>query len=490
MNASDNASVWDEDESDDSGDSEIAVPAPSVAGSDTSTCAPWTREEDALLAALVEEYGARRWGEVATHMRGRSAKQCREHWHAHHAPSTQSQTPWTPAEDSFITRFYREHGPQWAAMASLLPRRSDAAIKHRWDAISRRLFPDEASTKDELAMSIDMREEAAPAPATAPATASVLGSSLPPMIVVDSLPAPSFSPGVAGAVTLRPHSARAHPHSRASSPKRAGSGSRTNSPALGPAIHVVAMAAGTCIALSGPSSPSDASLQVSSAAAVASRASMLARAKSESPVPRTPTPDYAHCCGNTSIHSPGSARRRTSFLPRPPSLDPPLADPVAWDGGRIDYDSCQEEMELPTSATGAAPALLTVPGSQPMLGLAEEQAMGFDGGATLRAEDFSLATATGTPLTRLVPSPSRSRRASTQSMLSPPQLGCELPSPHALAPSPLMPDSEFSFDIPTRMQGLELGSTPSSGPASMPRGLQRRLLGGVNAQLENDCFAP
>eukprot|EP00048_Salpingoeca_helianthica_P025208 m.38499 g.38499 ORF g.38499 m.38499 type:complete len:109 (+) comp9998_c0_seq3:83-409(+) len=84
----------------------------------------------------------------------------------------------------------------------------------------------------------------------------------------------------------------------------------------------------------------------------------------------------------------------------------------------------------------------------------------------------------------------RSRRASTQSMLSPPQLGCELPSPHALAPSPLMPDSEFSFDIPTRMQGLELGSTPSSGPASMPRGLQRRLLGGVNAQLENDCFAP
>jgi len=38
---------------------------------------PWTKEEDELVLKLVEKHGAKKWSLIASHLRGRIGKQCR-----------------------------------------------------------------------------------------------------------------------------------------------------------------------------------------------------------------------------------------------------------------------------------------------------------------------------------------------------------------------------------------------------------------------------
>lgn len=49
---------------------------------------PWTPEEDDALRELVRKYGAEKWTQIATYMKSRSRKQCRERWHNHLDPSS------------------------------------------------------------------------------------------------------------------------------------------------------------------------------------------------------------------------------------------------------------------------------------------------------------------------------------------------------------------------------------------------------------------
>ena len=39
---------------------------------------PWTKEEDDLVVQLVQKYGAKKWSLIASHLKGRIGKQCRE----------------------------------------------------------------------------------------------------------------------------------------------------------------------------------------------------------------------------------------------------------------------------------------------------------------------------------------------------------------------------------------------------------------------------
>jgi hypothetical protein len=39
---------------------------------------PWTKEEDELVVALVNKHGPKKWSLIASHLRGRIGKQCRE----------------------------------------------------------------------------------------------------------------------------------------------------------------------------------------------------------------------------------------------------------------------------------------------------------------------------------------------------------------------------------------------------------------------------
>jgi hypothetical protein len=51
---------------------------------------PWSPEEDAELIDLVREHGPEKWVVIAQQLGTRSGKQCRERWHNHLDPSSQS----------------------------------------------------------------------------------------------------------------------------------------------------------------------------------------------------------------------------------------------------------------------------------------------------------------------------------------------------------------------------------------------------------------
>jgi hypothetical protein len=90
----------------------------------------WIPTEDQRLRALVEQYGAKNWQEIASRMPGRNARQCRERWRNYVNPEL-NPSPWTPQEDNLLLRKFSECGKSWYKIASFFQNRSVNSCKNR-----------------------------------------------------------------------------------------------------------------------------------------------------------------------------------------------------------------------------------------------------------------------------------------------------------------------------------------------------------------------
>jgi hypothetical protein len=112
----------------------MKIPAELVKG-------PWKKQEDELLASLVEEHGPKDWSKIANKMAQlghvRMGKQCRERWFNHLSPEVRKEA-WTSEEDRVIIESHRQFGNKWTAISRLLNGRPANAIKNHWNSTLKR----------------------------------------------------------------------------------------------------------------------------------------------------------------------------------------------------------------------------------------------------------------------------------------------------------------------------------------------------------------
>ncbi|EAX91812.1 Myb-like DNA-binding domain containing protein [Trichomonas vaginalis G3] len=97
----------------------------------------FTPEEDDELNEIIEHYGTSDWEIVASHMKKRTARQCRERWVNYLAPELSNQ-PWTAEEDKLLDELYNDIGSRWHKIAQYFHNRSGNCIRNRFKLRQRR----------------------------------------------------------------------------------------------------------------------------------------------------------------------------------------------------------------------------------------------------------------------------------------------------------------------------------------------------------------
>jgi myb proto-oncogene protein len=71
------------------------------------------------------------WGNIAQHLGGRTAKQCKERWINKLDPYIKKGN-WTQEEDELINKYVSEIGTKWRKISKMINGRCENDIKNRW----------------------------------------------------------------------------------------------------------------------------------------------------------------------------------------------------------------------------------------------------------------------------------------------------------------------------------------------------------------------
>ena len=77
------------------------------------------------------------WEQVAKHVHGRTARQCKERWQNYLDPEI-NNGKWSPEEDSILLEKYSQFGPKWVCIAQFFRNRTDTNVKNRWVSLMRK----------------------------------------------------------------------------------------------------------------------------------------------------------------------------------------------------------------------------------------------------------------------------------------------------------------------------------------------------------------
>jgi hypothetical protein len=92
--------------------------------------------EDALLRALVLQYGLHGWREIAKHFPGRNVRQCRDRW-KHYLSGSLAGASWSAEADEFLMSMVGNFGRNWKRIAAFFPDKSENEVHTRHTFISR-----------------------------------------------------------------------------------------------------------------------------------------------------------------------------------------------------------------------------------------------------------------------------------------------------------------------------------------------------------------
>jgi hypothetical protein len=98
----------------------------------------FTEDDDRRLTSIVNRLGTRSWTVISKEMGDRNPRQCKERWETYLNPDI-NNNPWTKEEDQLLLQKQKEIGSKWVIISQFFDRRTDAAVKNRWQLLERKI---------------------------------------------------------------------------------------------------------------------------------------------------------------------------------------------------------------------------------------------------------------------------------------------------------------------------------------------------------------
>ncbi|KAK8837404.1 hypothetical protein M9Y10_036838 [Tritrichomonas musculus] len=100
---------------------------------------PFSKKEDQLLLELVQKYGEEdKWKKIASQMKGRNCRQCRERYKLFLCKNVHKKIKWTKQDDELLLAKYQILGPRWKKMEKYFKGLTYVTIRNRFMSLTRK----------------------------------------------------------------------------------------------------------------------------------------------------------------------------------------------------------------------------------------------------------------------------------------------------------------------------------------------------------------